>query len=211
MIEDAIVGKLREVLSGSVDTECKVVYVLAETRKLLSKYQAVNKPITLMLCCHWALHVDLHGEGTILPFLERVDRYAASVLAGNNNVPEETKMLREFVYLESFRNEFKEFLRGFDLPSAICDDDQRWHEFLKNYAGVIEDGTLSCRDEKPSLKTIRSVVFRRGASLSDWDTYRLPFALAWTIYLLNGRRLTIEVNSTVPKDTEFIAFSTVLH
>jgi hypothetical protein len=39
-MKDAIIEKLREVLSSGMDSECKVVYVLCEARKLLDKYPA---------------------------------------------------------------------------------------------------------------------------------------------------------------------------
>jgi hypothetical protein len=38
IMRDSIVDKLRTILAGAVDDECKVMYVLAEARKLLEKY-----------------------------------------------------------------------------------------------------------------------------------------------------------------------------
>ncbi len=69
----AIVEKLRAILDDAVDSECKVVYVLAETRKLLETYPPNPFPFALKLYCHWALHVDLESRGTTLPFLQKVE------------------------------------------------------------------------------------------------------------------------------------------
>jgi len=44
-MRDAIVKKLRAALSGPVDDECKVVYILAEIRKLLE----LTRPIQFLL------------------------------------------------------------------------------------------------------------------------------------------------------------------
>jgi len=42
---DAIVEKLRQHVSGPVDTECKVVYLLCEIRKLIPKNAQENRPL----------------------------------------------------------------------------------------------------------------------------------------------------------------------
>src|SRR5229473_3395305 len=136
MTENSIVTKLRTALLDAVDSECKVVYILAETRKLLETYPPDPMPFALKLYCHWALHVDLDNPKTTLPFLERADKYAAGVLAGNKDIVEEHQMLREFVFLDTFRQQFKKFLQAYNLPTGICDEGSLWHEFLKHYAGV---------------------------------------------------------------------------
>jgi hypothetical protein len=58
MTEDAIVTKLRGALSKTVDSEAKVLYLLAESRKLLETYPSDPRPIALKIYCHWALHVN---------------------------------------------------------------------------------------------------------------------------------------------------------
>jgi hypothetical protein len=63
-VKDQIVEKLRAVLSDEIDSECKVVYILCETRKLLDKYPTQPVPVTLKMYCHWALHIDLTNPGT---------------------------------------------------------------------------------------------------------------------------------------------------
>ena len=78
-MRDSIVDKLRTILAGAIDDECKVMYVLAEARKLLEKYPVDPAPFALKLYCHWALHIDLSHPMTTRPFLERVDRYVESI------------------------------------------------------------------------------------------------------------------------------------
>jgi len=78
----AIVEKLRNILLEPADSEYKVLYVLAQTRKLLDQVPREPAPFALHLYCHWALHTDLHAYLTTKNFMERVDGYAASVLAG---------------------------------------------------------------------------------------------------------------------------------
>ena len=42
-----------------------------------------------------------------------VEKYAASVLAGNQDIAGERRMLREFVFLDTFRQQFKQFLEAY--------------------------------------------------------------------------------------------------
>jgi hypothetical protein len=202
-MRDSIVEKLRAVLSAGVDDECKVVYVLAESRKLIDKYPPDPPPFALKLYCHWALHVDLSHKRTTLPFLERVDAFAAGVLSGNANLIDEHHMFREFIFLDTFRKELRLFLRDYDLPMTVCDEESRWREFLRNYAGIIEDGTLSCSADSPSLSVVREVVFNKGAPTTA-GSY-LPFYLSWDIHLLDGRTMTVEVDAEEVEGGQAIA------
>src|SRR5215472_1407150 len=81
------------------------------------------------------LHVKLSKPGTTLPFLKQVDVYVARVLGGKEDLVRSYRMLEEFVFLKTLREQFKEFLQSFNLPSAVCDDDSRWNRFLESYAG----------------------------------------------------------------------------
>jgi hypothetical protein len=190
-MEDAIVDKLKAILVGGIDSECKVVYVLAESRKLFPKYKTNPNPFALKLYSHWALHVNLSYPNTTREFLELVDAFVASFLEGNTDIGAEHRMLRDFVFLDTFKQQFRTFLNAFDLPTAICDDDAQWHEFLRHYSGVIEDGSLAC--EGDDLKLVEKVIFTKGRPRAS-GMY-IPFDLSWDIVLLNKKTLTVEVNA----------------
>jgi hypothetical protein len=192
-MKDAIIKKLRDVL-GQVDSECKVVYILCESRKLLETYPPDPMPFAFKLYCHWALHIDLDHRKTTLPFLQRVDAFAASFLESNGNPAEEHQMLLEFIFLHSFRQQFRQFLESLGLPTTICEEDPRWHQFLKHYAGVIEDGSISCKAKPGDLKIVSEVIFRKGRP-TESENNHLPFGLSWSIVLLDGRTLTVEVEA----------------
>ena len=59
MSRDGIVDKLRLHLRKPIESECAVVYLLAEVRKLRERDHADHKMEALWMYCHWALHVDL--------------------------------------------------------------------------------------------------------------------------------------------------------
>ena len=193
-MRDAIVDKLRTTLAGAIDDECKVLYVVAEARKLLEKYPVDPAPFALKLYFHWALHIDLSFAGTTRPFLERVDNYVESIFAGSRDILEEHNMLREFVLFDTFRKQLAEFLTAYDLPQEIREQEPRWHEFLKNYSGIIEDGSLSCRAGN-NFKFITDVVFTKGQS-REVDSTVFPFDMSWRIGLLDGRTMTVDVSAS---------------
>ena len=167
-MRNAIIEKLRRHLAGPVDSECKVVYLLCEIRKLLEAHKHDARWFTLRLHCHWALHVDLVYSGTTLPFLRKVDRYvktwdepsARIVMDQEGNtisceIPDVDPVFDDFVYLATFRKELAQFLDTFGLATTVCDDDMSWSRFLTAYAGVIEMVPLSAKPRGARLTPLR--------------------------------------------------------
>ena len=191
MTEKQIVRKLRDALSNRIEREADVVYILAESRKLLEDTSPNEPHFALKLYCHWAVHVDLAGRDTTLPFLRQVDSFVASALA-DNNFGEQHRMFHEFGFLDSFRQLLKRFLESCGLPTHVCDDDPSWGAFLALYASVIEDGSLSCNAQPGDLRVISGVTFTRGRPAPGC---RVPFDMVWDIHLLDGRRLTVNVRA----------------
>jgi hypothetical protein len=198
MIVD-IVSKLRNHLAKPITDEPGVVYLLCEARKLLEKERPDPKPFALWMFCHWALHVDLSKSNTTLEFLRRVDNFVTNTVAGfAGNGPwsflDEHRLFREFVYLDNFRNQLKELLSSYSLPTDLCDQDDRWFAFLSAYGGVIEDGTLSSETSKSeSLTAVEKVTFRKGAQLSSQN--HVSFTIQWDIVLKDGRVCRTEVDA----------------
>jgi hypothetical protein len=113
----------------------------------------------------------------------------------------EYHVFREFVFLDSFRVQLKQLLNAYGLPTALCDEDERWHEFIKHYAGIIEDGSLSCDGKNLPLKWVRKVVFTKGHPQPD---SHVPFELSWQIDLLDGRSLLVSVHTAAPSGVEMM-------
>lgn len=191
MAKSSILQKLRAMLSKDIKTECEVVYILAECRKLLEETSNSQPHFALKLYCHWALHVDLAGRDTTLPFLKMVDKYVEKALA-DTEFGTQHRMFREFCSLDSFRELLKQFLQSRDLPTQVCDDDDRWNEFLAAYANVIADGSLTCNSQPEDLKLISGVTFTKGHLVKDAHVKdaHLAFDMVWDIHLLDGRTLT---------------------
>ena len=181
-----IIRKLRDHLARPLDTECAVVYLLAEVRKVLERDH--TKPPALWMRCHWALHVDLTKTRTTCEFLRPVDDYIVNTIAGFQKDPnyrdQSGWLFRELSFSDSFRGQLREFFEIHGLPTALCDDERSWAAFLSVYAKVTEDGGLSARSGK--LRAIDKVVFKRGRMPIAADGL-FDFIVQWDIHLKDGR------------------------
>jgi hypothetical protein len=191
MTQKQITQKLRKALSEDIAREADVVYILAECRKLLEEAGVGDPHFGLKLYCHWALHVDLSGRDTTLPFLSRVDRFVDCVLR-DANFDEQNRMFQELGFLQSFRQLLGQFLASHALPTDLCDDDARWHWFLGLYADVIEDGSISCNAQPGDLRHLSGVTFCKGRPAIGCY---LPFDMVWQIRLINGKAITVNVRA----------------
>jgi len=205
-----LIEKLGAAVAADIASECQVVYILAEARKLLEKYPPDPTPFALKMYCHWALHVDLTNPGTTERFLGQIDNFVESVIAGGKDINLEHRVFHEFAYWETFRTQFREFLRAYGLQTAICDEEKRWHEFLRYYARVIEDGSLCCQSKTQRLKYVRKVVFEKRTPRSAPNL--APFDLAAHIVLIDGRALTVDVSACpLPDGSPMLAFGIKFH
>lgn len=195
-MQNAIVEKLRQHLQLGIDTECEVVYLLCEVRKLIDKYHAGSAPLALKFYCHWALHVDLTYPATTRSFMTQVDAYVGRILTGQVDIVEDHRLFEEFL-MDNFRVELRNFLKAYGLPAALCDDEESWQEFLGQYSGVIQDGTLTCPAKNHAFNHVTEVVFTTTTtrSIAEQD---LPFYPTWEIRLLDGRTLTVEIKKAAP-------------
>lgn len=195
-MKDDIVGKLERHLQKPLDDESWVVYLLAEVRKLREKVKWSPATPALRMCCHWSLHVDLDHPSTVSDFFEPIERWITHTVAGLTPLgswtpAEEHRLFRDLLFLESFRHELRSCLRGFGLATELCDDDARWMSFIRVYALVIEDGSLTLVS-KTKTNAISSVMFSKGRQLAGMP---LPFVVRWDIALSDGRWGTLDLGS----------------
>src|SRR5580704_16073208 len=140
------------------------------------------QPFALWMYCHWALHVDLTHSKTTISFLNRVDAFVTRNVSnftgkGPWSSVDDELLLKEFIYMESFREQLGAFLKSYDLPTALCDNDEQWFAFLL-VRSVIEDGTLSLEkpttnatkaNKTPGLVAVEKVIFSKKKSFpSDY-------------------------------------------
>jgi hypothetical protein len=198
-----IIKKLCAHLNAGIDTECKVVYLLAQIRKILDRDDPQRQSsdyTALWMCCHWAVHPDLTSLQTTGEFLDKVDRWITNTVAylqprGEWSFVEEFNLFRDFIFLATIRNQLKTFLQRYNLPTDLCDLDESWHQFINAYGGVIEDGTLSLKTNSNPLGAVKQITFKKLGKLSD--RHHVSFVIQWRIDLFDGRTLIANVK-TVP-------------
>lgn len=204
-MENAIIAKLRKELSGSIDTEPKVVYFLCEIRKLLEARGLDRAAKAVRLFCHWALHVHLDKPGTTKHFLQEIDEALTNLFENppsGATIAHEHRLFEELAYFDTFRSELGSVLRDYGLPTDLCDDNVRWANFLLAYSGVIEDGTLAC-----DLRWVRSVAFTIDERVGFEDAH-LPFQLVWIVALRQPFKgfSKVEVNATGTEDRRMLGW-----
>jgi hypothetical protein len=190
-MQNAIIDKLARHLSAPIDTECKVVYLLCEVRKILDRKTA---PLGLLMYADWAVHVTLDRNPGAEQLLGEVDQLVAQYLRQGSPAPRRrTATEKELVFIGSFREELRAFLASFGLPTDLCDDHERWFKFVTAYAGVIEDGDLIYKAKK-GLRYVKRLIFTKGKQTTDEDA-DLPFIINWKIELLDSRMLYASLTS----------------
>jgi hypothetical protein len=197
-MRDEIVEKLRRQLNRPIqddcDAEARVMYILGQTRKLLDKHLLEGKLSSLKFYCHWALHVDLEFERWTKPFLEVIDQHFIDGFSpqGQGTSPAEAEKQRALFYLDVFRSQFLEFLKAYDLPTDMANNDKWWFGFLTAYAGIIKDGSLVYKGD--NLKMVSRASFTM-LELPESANARIPFGIRWEIALKDGRTFKVDLNS----------------
>jgi hypothetical protein len=144
MSEDAIVGKLRSELGRDIVSECQVVYLLVEVRKLLELRNQTEAFGALTFHCNWALHTRLDKDAA-----QNLITGLSRCYAGLNEGATAERSFRALwndLGFDRFRKQFRGFLTSHELPRDICDSD-RWKTFLSYYSFVIQDCPLVCSEQ----------------------------------------------------------------
>ena len=185
--EPICIRKLRSVLSEPLRDECRVFFVMGQTRKALDleskalELESRHRPGCLYLYCCWPLHVELSKKSTA-EIMEVFDEPGA--VGDFRQQREPNSRLNELLSFTAFRRDFKMFLLDYCLPVDVVDDDQRWHDFLFIYCDLVAESPLSYTPKQP-FKHIRSIEVHSFSA--DWlqaaaqDSDRPPAAISWHI------------------------------
>jgi hypothetical protein len=69
-------------------------------------------------------------------------------------------MFRDFIILDTFRSQLRECFDETGIRTDLTDDNVRWNDFVRHYAGVIEDGSLALKPQHQVLKHVKQLVER---------------------------------------------------
>jgi hypothetical protein len=144
MGQAAIAAKLSREFGADLSSEAQVVYILVETRKLLEQQKTLENFPTVKLCCDWAVHPKLCGNGA-QDVLRLFDRYETERLK-SGIVPAEFRPLQGFATHDSFRAELGRALEPHNVDVHRLRSDEYWRTFIRLYTNVIQDCPLEARE-----------------------------------------------------------------
>lgn len=160
-MKSSILEKLSKELSGGIDTEPKVLYLLAQIRKYIDEYypDEEEKPLILYFYCDWVLHLKMDRIAT-----KRILRRFESVLSDDRNLKETSKVFilqeKDFYLFGTLRDELQDFLESNGLPENLTTETRQWTRFRKLLVEVLMDAPLV--NENGAISSFSYVPGRNG-------------------------------------------------
>lgn len=191
-MQNDITKKIRSELGHPFRSERQVVYLLVQVRKLLDSISTANKYCSLRLYCDWAVHTKL-DRSLASSIVEKVDELYPKMVRGTRLSDHEHDELFGIFALDSFREDFKNFLLDKSLPNSICKSDKRWAIFLSHYLRVIQDCPLVCQSSKRNLKELYKIVLTEHPQAPTASTGLFPL-IRWEFYFDNQDKGSFELN-----------------
>lgn len=142
-MEVEILNKISRELSKGIDTEPKVLYLLAEIRKYLEMCNKKEKKDyrDLSFYCNWVLHVEMDRT----PAKEILDRFESEIL-DSNNLDEIGKIIKkqekDFYSFVNLKKELERFLERNNLPDELVKNSNKWIKFKKFLVEILIDCPL---------------------------------------------------------------------
>ena len=180
MIAD-LIYKLTRLLDKPIRTECVVVYVMVEIRKLMDRREGERRngmpkagqrklrpefPV-LTLFCDWAVHINIEWNREAEPLLREFDGAVESVKAGDGiPIP-----FLQFLSLSQLRDEFARFLRVNRLPTRLIEDADAWDGFLDLYSAVVSDCPITYARAEIPFKFISKLTLTKDTPEAESYTF----------------------------------------
>lgn len=145
-----ILEKLQMQLSDLSDfDEPRVLYIFAESRKLIESLNTDKNYETLDFYCDWVLHPSMSRAST-----KKILEELSIKIDSKNSI--------EIIAFEKLREELSNFTKKFDLPKSLTSDPDRWFDFRKNLIHILLDCPLKRNDTK-----IRELSFIKTPGFED--------------------------------------------
>jgi hypothetical protein len=187
MTRPSILKKLDQILRLNIEAESQVVYILAEVRKTIEQNKQLGDYFALHFYCSFALHTVMDRAGA-QRILQRFDA-AHPILVKKQELPRKLdREIAETIHLRKFRAQLKNFIAAHGLPDRLFADPDAWVRFLHLYGGVIDECTLTLRDDFLPLKNIDRVVLGIEQTTAPVEGFadQLIFVLRWTCHGKDG-------------------------
>lgn len=198
MSRDAILDKLRIILTRSPNSEAEILYVMVEIRKFLEREgEAEEKRFwTLKFFCDWVAHTELSFAGA----KKRAALLDPEIPGSGPLDPKAVRPDSEFyrlMSLEPLREELEVFCKDQALPAQWVCDPATWRECTRLYGGIVLGCPLSIsRGNHPSIY-IKGVTLKDAKDISDHPDKR-TFIWFWGFELSDGQAFTLPCEYRYP-------------
>jgi hypothetical protein len=189
-MRNEIIEKLRPILTQSVETEERVVYIMVEVRKLMEHANLPdNQLVTLRFFCNWVAHTKLtRGEGVEIVKLMN-DLYAAR-LSGQWMTDEQHQRLHGLFSFDTFRQQLLGFLRAQGLNWAMIELLPEWIKFVRHYAAVVADCPITYGKKDLQLRWMDRAIVSIcevdqgpiGQAPTGHPVVECPLDMRWTFF-----------------------------
>lgn len=154
-MEEDIIRKLKNSLDKPIEEE-RVVYIFAETRKLLERKGLKNNYPTLAFYCDWILHSSIDR-------LSRLQNILEGLVEGYKKTKKIDNFLK-FIEFEALKKDMQRFLSALGLSSDLFDY-KKWGKFKFHIMEILKDCSL-----KGKCDPIKELVFKKvGGSGSSYE------------------------------------------
>lgn len=154
----SILGKISKELSNGINTEPKVLFLLAEIRKYIDEYKQEdkNKYPNLYFYCNWVLHITMDRT----PAKEILNRFE-SIFGGINDLKKISNIFKNqeknFYLFKDLREELQNFLEINSLPTEFLENSHKWFKFKKLLVEILIDCPLINKN-----KRVREFSYEKG-------------------------------------------------
>jgi len=148
-MNSSILEKINKELNNGIDTEPKVLYLLAEIRKFLDRSSESEKESypNLYLYCNWVLHIQMDRT----PAKQILNRFE-SRLSNADNLTEMSNIIKQeeknFYYFVDLKRELHNFLTNYTLSTELTDNGRKWFNFKKLLVAILIDCSLVNSDSR---------------------------------------------------------------
>jgi hypothetical protein len=186
MSKDIIVSKLRQELGQEFVSEGQVVYVLAETRKVLEVTQSEEKYPSLRFFCDWVLHTTMSRKSAqvVLRNFDEAHALAMSGVKQDDLPPDLLARIHDTMLGKAFRMEFEAFLVEHVLPTNLTSVAVQWVMFMGLYTEIIQEAVLEVPPEKEkSFSNITGIKVTKikGFRIEGPENEIILFGVQWEV------------------------------
>jgi hypothetical protein len=139
----AILNKISQELSNDINTESKVLYLLAEIRKYIDgcSQKEKNKYPNLYFYCNWVLHIELSHS----PAIKILNRFK-SIFENINDLKKMSKIFikqeRNFYLFIDLKKELRNFIEANGLSTKLLENTNKWSRFKKLLVKILMEAPL---------------------------------------------------------------------